>query len=270
MVVRQLIPVEKPHATELVLVGAGLSLDLAHPSEYQPTSDRIVIGLNMVGGLIDCDYLVLTDKLALNNWGHWGKKRPGQYVVAPGGMSRKCGTATRWPDVPWIIAEPVIPGPPFKNARTLGLALTYALHNQLPNLKRIVYIGMDCGTWIGTDNSGAKQGCWQYANCLLKFKLFQKDACRFYTGKPSPKMIFELTHYSSALDYIYELLRSDAGFARKLECRSFFDWNRINLTVPHKGLQRGYNRMKSRNPAIGDFNYHGFYTRVDNVRRWQS
>lgn len=260
-----MIPVIKTNATELVLVGAGLSLDLAHPSEYAPTPDRIVIGLNMVGGLVNCDYLVLTDKLALNNWSPWGKKRPGQFVVAPGGMSRRFDVANRFPDVPWIIAEQVAPGPPFKNARTVALALTHAFHRQMPGLKKIVYIGMDCGTMQGEGVTHP----WQYAHSLLKFKLFQKDTYRFYPGQFSGKMMFELTSYASVLDYIYELLRGDAAFARKLECRSFFDWNRINLAVPHKGLQRGYNRMKSRNPAIGDFHYHGFYTRIDNVRRWQ-
>lgn len=60
-----MIPVHKPDATEVVLLAGSCSLDDVDPWHYQPTKDRLVIGVSGAGMIGPSDYVLVNEPLGI-------------------------------------------------------------------------------------------------------------------------------------------------------------------------------------------------------------
>lgn len=243
---------------ELVLVGTGPSLDLADPDEYAAREDRRVIALNGAAGIVgDADFVVLTDLLALRAWPGCASG-PNQYVVTPGSTFERSGAKAAFPDIRFLGAESHVPGPKFKNARTLGLYLLYSLLNSLPSVERVAYIGMDFGVLREIGADGKDLAVWQYAARLAPHAADDRQRRRCFAGDRSNG--FE---YTTALPIAcYENALGDVSitFTRHprraaLDCRSFLDWIALDPRQPDYGVKKAFHSPPSRNPEVPEYRW---------------
>lgn len=237
-----MLPELVSNPTEIVLIGAGVSLDYANPTEYSRQASRVVVGLNNVTSLIPCDYVILTDKIALLEWGK-NAEGPNQYAVAPKGMYHKYRIGQKWPNSRWLQAENHFSGPPFVNARTVACCLVRQLVRQCRSIQRLTYIGMDSGT-IREFNGKQALTLWQYAACLKPFALNPVHEKRFFAGNPGNRYRFELARpYKNYFPLVQDCFVRNPDIRSRLHCRSFVDWSKLTDS------QMGFSRIINKNLA---------------------
>lgn len=255
-----MIPCRIDSPKEIVLVGSGVSLDMAHPSEWSRNDDRIVIALNAVGCVIEADYNVMTDRIAIHRWGGNGQLGKDQFNISPRGMLNKCDGRNRWPGVTWLSAisgnlprtqdplEVYIEGDPFCNTRTLAVHLIAGLNRQFPSIERIAYIGMDSAA-VTEHRPGRQPRNWQYARTLRSAALDAKHRARFYAGDPNNKHTLQLMNYKSVFPQAAKLFRG-RHIQHKMDCKSFLDWGAVPVSTkaPAIIIRSAFREQKSRRP----------------------
>lgn len=178
---RRAFPVHKTGATEIVVLGCGPSLDLAHPDEYEPTPDRIVIAVNAACCLVDADYVASIDQLSVRAW--WRHVQgPRQYYVT-GSIRRDFMMQF---DVKTLIINDYL-GYAYGGSGSIALGTACILTRYLPKLQRIVYIGLDC-----SEGSDSKGKTWTYAHRLKPY-LVAGQVTRVRPDLSPLKMIWTLT-----------------------------------------------------------------------------
>lgn len=212
--------------TEIVFVGSGISLDYASSPELARRPGRIVIALNLSSAYVPADFVVLTDRIALENW---GKHVPGDAAaVAPRGMLNRYGIRELWPGVQWLPAEDYAPGY-YSNARTCALGWAAQLLRENPGVTRFAYIGLDSGSVT----AGGVE--YRYASKLASWALDARHRRMFYPGHCAGRHVFRLASPYTvwpALAPFWSEFASRVNFS----CLSFVAWPdfRLNLSLPRR------------------------------------
>lgn len=162
--------IPKPDARELVLLGAGPSLDRVMLRDVVQDRDRIVISING-GALFDSDYFCATDVIALRTWATRKFLRESTPIIVP---NFRAADARR--EAP--SGNPVIPVESLLSVRiagasSVGWALAIYLARRLPNLETIRYVGIDYA------RAEDANGTWNYAGLLRPhYPATQAAMCR--------------------------------------------------------------------------------------------
>lgn len=219
--VKDSAPCHKPDATEIVILGSGLSLDLAHESEYEDVPERIIIGVNASCNLVPCDYVASIDEIAMTHFHNQVTRKEGQYYIT--GAIRHNHIAKF--GVPFFLLDDIVDYP-YAGSASIALALAFRLYYQLGDIRKVTYIGLDSCYAV---NPLQKIGPgWVYAHRLKPYLIDRQK--QMVAPAPKSKLDLRFTgnrNYQVQLKAIYPIIK-DREFANHLICRSFFNLRKLN------------------------------------------